>query len=118
MTLSLGEAGFSVYVDWIDDPLDRSKVTKANAELIRTRMKSSRSLLYATSENAEGSKWMPWELGYFDGLRQKVAVCPITASSSFDGREYLGLYPVMEKDFWLWKDGQLFKRLRAWIDEV
>ena len=118
LKLSLEEAGFSAYVDWIEDPVDRSKVTKANAELIRGRMRSSKSLLYATSDNADGSKWMPWELGYFDGFRQKVAICPITAGSSFDGREYLGLYPVMEKDLWLWKDGQIFKRLRVWIDEV
>ncbi len=60
---------------------------------------------------------MPWEMGYFDGIRGKVAVCPITYKSSFEGREYLGLYPVMEKDLWLHKDGKLFKKLRTWLDE-
>jgi len=108
--------GFSVYVDWVEDPTDRSKVTSANAELLRGRMKCSRSLVYATSDNAQDSKWMPWELGFFDGFRQKVAVCPITSNSSFEGREYLGLYPVVEKDFWMHKDGKLFKKLRDWID--
>ena len=58
---------------------------------------------------------MPWELGYFDGIRGKVAVCPITYSSSFEGREYLGLYPIMEKDFWLWKDGQVYKKVKRLV---
>jgi hypothetical protein len=43
---------------------------------------------------------MPWELGYFDGLRQgRVAILPLVSSSeaSFSGQEYLGLYPVVER---------------------
>jgi hypothetical protein len=30
-------------------------------------MAFSRSPIYASSENAAASKWMPWELGYFPG---------------------------------------------------
>lgn len=49
----LTEMGFSVYVDWIvDADLDRNNVTKATAELIRNRMKNSKSLLLAVSTNA------------------------------------------------------------------
>lgn len=66
--LELTDLGYSVYVDWIVDPnLDQSNVTKESAELIRKRMKSSRSLLLAISTNAEMSKWIPWKLGYIDG---------------------------------------------------
>jgi hypothetical protein len=114
---ALEENGFSAYVYWIEDKATESQVTPETAERLKDRMKVCRSLLYATSENAENSKWMPWELGYFDGTRGKVAVCPITQYSSFNGREYLGLYPIMEKDLWLHKDGKLFKKLRTWIDE-
>ena len=36
----LEEKGFSVYVDWINDPqLDRSMVTKRTADYLRQRMK-------------------------------------------------------------------------------
>jgi hypothetical protein len=113
----LEESGFSSYVYWVEDSSDRSQVTPETAERLKTRMKSCKALLYATSENADNSRWMPWELGYFDGVRGKVAVCPITYSTSFQGREYLGLYPIMEKDLWLHKDGKIFKKLRTWLDE-
>lgn len=93
--------GVSVYVDWIEDrQLDRTKVTPATADLLRQRMRQSASLMFATSESSPDSKWMPWELGYFDGLRQgRVAVLPLVAveGDAFVGQEYLGLYPTVEK---------------------
>lgn len=114
---ALEDAGFSVYVYWIEDAGYGSAVNSATAERIRSRMQSCRALLYATSDNATHSKWMPWELGYFDGKHGKVAICPITTSRTFDGREYIGLYPIMEKDLWLHKDGKLFKTLSTWLAE-
>lgn len=92
---------FTVYVDWIDDPqLTRSHVTPATANLLRARMRSCRSLLYAATDNAPQSKWMPWELGYFDGLRQGlVAILPVVRDGAvaFHGQEYLGLYPHVDR---------------------
>lgn len=94
--------GFKVYVDWVDDPqLDRSKVSKESADLLRRRMRQSNSLVWAATEAASESKWMPWELGYFDGFKpNQVAILPLVDSSSdaFKGQEYLGLYPVIRKD--------------------
>ncbi|TOP41857.1 toll-Interleukin receptor, partial [Vibrio parahaemolyticus] len=64
---TLEDMGYSVYVDWVNDPqLDRSKVNESTAQLLRERMDASKSLFYVTTENAESSKWMPWECGYFD----------------------------------------------------
>lgn len=114
---ALEESRLSTYVYWIDESPVTTRVTPETADRLKRRMQSCKALLYATSDNAQNSKWMPWELGYFDGIRGKVAVCPITYSSSFDGREYLGLYPVMEKDFWLWKDGSVYKKLHSWLSE-
>lgn len=92
--------GLSVYVDWIEDAqADRSKVTAATAEMLRSRMKHCRFLLFATSKSSPNSKWMPWELGYFDGLREnRVGILPIVQSDggSFAGQEYLGLYPAWQ----------------------
>lgn len=101
LKLELNDLGYSVYIDWIDDPnVDRSRVTKTNAHLLQTRMKQSKSLIYAFSENASTSRWMPWELGYFDGIKGTVAVLPISKSSknSFQGEEYLGIYPYIQLD--------------------
>ena len=98
----LEQRGKRVYVDWVDDPeLDRSRVTKDTAARLRERMVQSESLFYVATDNATKSKWMPWELGFFDGLkRDKVRILPVLLSSnqSFDGQEYLGLYPVVSKE--------------------
>jgi hypothetical protein len=90
----------SVYVDWIDDPqLDRSRVTRATAQTLRRRMNQCEFLVYAASQASPDSRWMPWELGYFDGRKQgHVGIFPIVerASDTFPGLEYLGLYPIYE----------------------
>jgi hypothetical protein len=91
-----------VYVDWIEDPeMDRSSVSRATAARLRERMLHSRSLLYATSRAAKTSRWMPWELGYFDGLKgnERVSIMPLDSSSGheFIGEEYLGLYKQIER---------------------
>lgn len=44
--------GLKVYVDWIDDAgLDRGKVTRETAAILRLRMRNSLSLVYAHSES-------------------------------------------------------------------
>jgi hypothetical protein len=96
---ALRQQGRKVYVDWIVDPqMDRSRVTPETAERLRQRMRQSASLVYAHSNQSGSSKWMPWELGYFDGFRSAVAVLPIaqTTQESFAGQEYLGLYPYID----------------------
>ncbi|WP_163082420.1 toll/interleukin-1 receptor domain-containing protein [Acinetobacter baumannii] len=96
----LEENGMKVYVDWIDDRhLDRSKVTSKTADTLRVRMRQSKSLLYIATDNSSQSKWMPWELGYFDGYSSgKVAILPILNHQyeSFSGQEYLGIYPLVQ----------------------
>ena len=94
----LEDLGFKVYVDWIeDDHLDRGKVTSKTASILRSRMDRCLSLIYMTSQSAESSLWMPWELGYMDARTGKVAVAPILDNDEqFNGREYLGLYPYLD----------------------
>ncbi|MEZ2873944.1 TIR domain-containing protein [Pseudomonas lundensis] len=91
-----------VYVDWVDDPeLDRNQVNKHTAERLRGRMNQSETLLYIATENASNSKWMPWELGYFDGRKPgNVSILPVLerADQRFEGQEYLGLYPTVDKE--------------------
>ncbi len=121
------ELNYSVYVDWIDDPkLDRSKVTSATADTLRKRMNSSKSLFYVTTENADGSRWMPWECGYFDGKKGKSAIVPIkkySTDNSFNGQEYLGLYPYIVKGkdtenkerLWVRKSNVVYISYDAWV---
>ncbi len=92
--------GHSVYVDWIDDKeLDRSKVTKETARRLKSRMDNCRCLLFATTTNSTGSKWMPWELGYFDGKKTRAGIMPLAQAPNHEdtyvGQEYLGVYPYL-----------------------
>jgi hypothetical protein len=100
----LESEGLQVYVDWIEDAqLDRAYVTAKTADRLRTRMRHSQSLIFATSATSSASKWMPWELGYFDGFRPGyVAILPLvsTAGADFLGQEYLALYPYIEDINW------------------
>jgi hypothetical protein len=130
---ALKQQGLKVYVDWIVDPqMDRSRVTPETAERLRQRMRQSASLIiYAHSNQSGSSKWMPWELGYFDGFRSAVAVLPIaqTTQESFAGQEYLGLYPYIDgSGLTLWVNrgaapprlfrGQAnYKHFREWLAE-
>jgi hypothetical protein len=68
------------------------------AERLRQRMRQSSALIYAHSNQSGSSKWMPWELGYFDGYKSAVAILPVaqTSQESFTGQEYLGLYPYID----------------------
>lgn len=129
-TILEGE-GLSVYVDWIVDPqMDRSAVTSDTAARLRTRLKHSRSLLYLFSQNSKRSRWMPWELGFFDGRDGAVGVLPVVPDAGgldFGQEEYLGLYPKVElQDTGLWvnrtdahpvgkSDTANYKSYRGWI---
>jgi hypothetical protein len=117
LKLSLEDLGYSVYVDWIEDKqLDRSHVTKATAATLRERMDRCNSLFFAFSENSSGSIWMPWELGYFDGKKQKAAILPILESSEITeeylGVEYLGIY------YYITKEVSTRGEMRLWVNET
>lgn len=122
------DAGYSVYVDWIEDTqLDRSTVNKETAEVLKKRMENSRGLAYVATSNATNSKWCPWELGYFDGNKKsRCCVLPIVESNSFRGQEYLGLYPYIsyskvkgtnKDEFWVYNQGtDEYVKLKNWLD--
>jgi hypothetical protein len=100
LTEQFESLGYTVYIDWRDDPqLDRSQVNRQTASVLRHRLATSKALFFVTSENAGGSRWMPWELGYMDGVKKTAAILPVSEGGSegneFAGQEYLGLYPYV-----------------------
>ncbi|KUJ00522.1 TIR domain-containing protein [Vibrio sp. MEBiC08052] len=120
----LEEHKLSVYVDWIDEQeLDRSSVNAETAATLRKRMSQCQSLLFATSSNSTFSKWMPWECGYFDGIKGKIAIFPIAQSdeNSFVGQEYLGLYPyidVVADTIWINSVRADYCSIKNWLNGV
>jgi len=121
------DLGYAVYVDWIEDlQLDRTKVTTTTAEKLRQRMNSSKSLFFVTTSNADSSRWMPWECGFFDGKKEKVAIVPIketSANNSYFGQEYLGLYPYVVQQqnnlnkeiLWVRKSNTTYLDYDTWV---
>lgn len=94
----LTSLGYKVFCDWIEMPkVDGSSVTPANAELVRTAMKLSDTMLFIDSDGAEQSRWMCWELGWFDAAKGYVAILPLASENKkyYEGREFLGLYPYV-----------------------
>lgn len=93
------DLGFSVYVDWIvDEQLHRDHVNKETARTLRNRMDHCESLFFAASDNSPSSIWMPWELGYMDGKKDRVAIFPLLSQpqAEYKGQEYLGVYPYVD----------------------
>jgi hypothetical protein len=92
--------GYSVYVDWLTDPqFRREYVSPDTAENLRWRMRQCDTLLYLATDASTQSRWMPWELGYFDGYTEgRVAILPVAQDQKdrYRGLEYLGVYPYID----------------------
>ncbi|SDZ87385.1 hypothetical protein SAMN05660964_00479 [Thiothrix caldifontis] len=127
ITLLLEDLGYTVYLDWRDDPyLDRSQVSKQTASKLKIRMKASRCLFYSTTSSASTSKWMPWELGFKDGDNKRSAILPIAYSptSSYEGQEYLGIYPYIDvaddttgkRRLWVRWSESCYVNFDSWLD--
>lgn len=121
--------GYEVFVDWIADPdTDRADVTRDTADGLRAVMQRSNCLLYVVSSHSGTSKWMPWELGYSDGLHGRVAVLPITDEETdienyTADQEYLSLYPYVtvnqndtgQAELWVSAAIDTFVSLNDWL---
>lgn len=127
VALTLEDLGYSVYLDWRDDPnLDRKNVNQNTAATLRSRIKLSKCLFFSTTENYSGSKWMPWELGYKDGHNSRAAILPIKEyeTTSFSGQEYLGIYPYVvqqidnsnKQRLWVHRSPSCYVVFDAWLD--
>ena len=111
---TLESFNFSVYIDLFDDPqLSLANVNIDTANTIKSRMKISKSLVYVYSSYSTQSRWMPWELGYFDGLKGKVGILPTNeVETTYKHEEYLALYPHIDLE-----EGSLTKKNELWINE-
>jgi TIR domain len=111
--LILLEAKFRVYCDRHDDrQLDRSKVSAATANTLKDRMRRCNAMVYVATRRAPVSKWMPWELGFFDGVRGKILIYPVdeAALKAARNQEYLSLFKIL-------KPGRLAEQLKHELDD-
>jgi len=93
--------GIEIYVDWLDPDMP-SITSAATASKIKDKIKENHKFVVLLSSNAKDSKWVPWELGYADGVKSMsdIAILPILRSShdTFKGVEYMDLYPKIGLD--------------------
>ena len=97
--------GVEVYVDWLDDSMPKT-TSSETASRLKDKIRESDRFLVLLSEKSVESKWVPWELGYADGVKQikDIAILPVrrgdsTSDSTFNGLEYMTLYPVIKEGF-------------------
>ena len=128
LKIELESNSLSTYVDWIDDQgiLEREEVNEDTAKTLRNRMKDAKVLIYAYSPNSTKSVWMPWELGYSDGLGKPVAIAPLTeeAKKEYPKQEYLKIYPYITRElssrgtmeYWVNEEDYIYVHLTAWMN--
>lgn len=127
VTLMIEDLGYSVFLDWRDDPsLDRKHVTPATATKLREKMRASKCLFYSITPNAPESAWMKWELGFKDGHNNRTAILPIDDSmgDDFGGQQFLGIYPYVaggndtngKPHIWIHKSKNCYVKFGLWLD--
>lgn len=92
--------GREVWVD-VDDVVLRGLPGGKAASYLRERIGESSHLIVLVTSNLSSSRWIPWELGFGDGVRTraKIGLLPIIqdAASGWPAeREYFSIYNVIE----------------------
>jgi len=91
--------GMSVYVDFEDTSL--GQLTDIGlADRLMEKLRTCHLLVFAFSEEAAASKWMPWELGLAHGVIGRVVLWPFTkrALHARQTQEYLNLYECLDPE--------------------
>lgn len=72
----LNKKNKNVYCDWINDNdyLKRNLVGNATKAVIERRLEQSKNVLFVQSNNSNQSKWVKYELNYFDSLHKSIYV--------------------------------------------
>ncbi len=88
--------GGSVYIDKKDNSLPT--ITNHDTAIkLKQRIQTINKFVLFATENSKNSKWIPWELGLADGIKDysKIAIFPSVENSNEEkwaDREYLGIY--------------------------
>lgn len=124
----LEKHGYTAYIDLNDPILNPQKVSDKTAERLIDKMRKCKGLLYLYSRSSSVSKWCPWEVGIFSGIKNfRCANLPIinNKGENFRNQEYLELYPYIEfekiqdkdmYDFWVCESEVIYTNLRDWLN--
>jgi TIR domain len=89
-----------IYVDWLD-PSMPAITSVETAKRIKSKIKQCDKFVVLLTENSKNSKWVPWELGWADGVKTfgDIAIFPVlrTVHGDFKGVEYMEIYPKIQE---------------------
>jgi hypothetical protein len=86
----------SVYVDWLDTDMPAITSPETAAKL-RAKIRENRRFLLLATDKSLASRWVPWELGYADGVKPAdIAVMPVLDRLTDQPTEYIHLYARVE----------------------
>lgn len=91
----LAGLGVQVYVDWLD-PRMPEITSGETATLIKLYIRAYRRFMVLVTERSLASRWVPWELGFADGIKKPtdLAVWPVSESLLTNApNEYVQVYP-------------------------
>lgn len=89
--------GIDLYIDSLDPSLP-SITNRQTAEMIKNKIKNIEYFWVLATTNALNSKWVPWEIGFADSIKNsnKMFIIPVSdRSGKFNGNEYLQLYSTI-----------------------
>jgi len=92
----LEEYGGKVYIDKIDKSLPKT-TSHETAIKLKTRIGTIDKFILFATKNSKDSKWIPWELGLADGIKDysNIAILPSVENmyeENWAEQEYLGIY--------------------------
>lgn len=94
----LKKEGVDVYVDWMDEDMP-AYTNSETAVRLKEKIRTADKFILVATSSAINSKWCNWELGLGDAAKyiEHIALFPINKNyQSFDGAEYLKIYPRVE----------------------
>lgn len=94
------EYQYKVYVDWIVDTylsFSRSYVATRNIRILQIRMLQSKALVMVKSKNFRNSKWIAWEIGYFNGKSNNIYVQFLEQNDEDDDKVGFGFLKLYRK---------------------
>lgn len=95
----LAQFGILLYVDWQDSSMP--EVTNhVTANKIKQRIQALDLFILLATERALASRWVPWELGIADSLKQweEIAIIPVKDDNGrWTGNEYIQIYQRIEE---------------------
>jgi hypothetical protein len=93
------QQGVAVYVDW-KDPTMAAMTTPGTATQIKGRIMACQKFVVLATNNALGSRWVPWELGIADSSNgmERIAILPVVdRHQTWNGNEYIGIYARIDR---------------------